>query len=101
MAEVTEKQFNLIKAFCNHHTGLVICPLATEKDDPASREASAENKADLAALADGGFLQDFTEEFLKQYQTTLGQEPPRPVVVYIITKMAYEMFGPKDEEMVN
>ena len=102
MAEVSEKQFNLIKQFCKYGTGLVMCPIAMESDGAEMIQASATNVADLAALADGGFLTDFTNEFIEAYRTNIGGNPPRPVKAYIITKMAYDMFGPKDTEgMVN
>lgn len=99
MMELTEKQFNVIKYFCEIGAALVFLPLAVEHDTDTHKQLVRENIEIIGPLVDEGFMTDVTSDFADELEK-IRIAGERGFKAFMLTEKAVKMFLPNDDERV-
>jgi len=99
-SELTQEQFELIKAFCSNKSIIVFCPHPLGTESQEEIENHDKNLANLQALEKEGFVKNVTEEWKAgmEFNRKQGQ---RDFDAYALTELAYKMFNPNAEGLPN
>jgi hypothetical protein len=92
MADLTQDQFNMIKTFVEHNTGLIMNPQLRDDDTGEVRESQQKNQSDINALQEEGFLEEVSENFAEMMEE-LEKEGLRKFRAYKVSDIAWSMFG--------
>ena len=97
MVELSEKQFNTLRFFCEAGTVLVFLPLEKEGDSEENKQAIKENGELLLPMDEAGFLEEITPDFEEEIKKAIGLGS-RGFRAFKVSEKAFNMFGKSETE---
>lgn len=91
--ELTETQFNFLKALCEKEKYIMIVPAMQEDDAPEYKEKYETAMKDIRELSEMGFIENITDKFAEMLEQVQA-EGARGFEAYVVSESTVRMFTP-------